>query len=343
MAIAFIIAGVIIVCVVIWQTFKSEKQPPDMLVAYTGTIKTGKTLMAVKGATAAYRRQNLKHKLRWLPFFKFFFPEAKNPAVMYSNIPIFINTKSVFLPWTWFKRKPMKLISQPLKKNHLLMVDIIPEYAIVVIDEIGKFLSQWEYDNPEVMEQVESLFKFFGHFIAGRIFITEQTIEAIVKPIRARLGRAYYLYGFHRWLKFTPFFKVNCVPLLMLDADKSATTAETEVDDKFFFGGLPYKWMKKKTYDPRCYSPLYTEDAVRDIDRFDGYKTKYLIDLSVSESVRKDYKVNKQKYKDYLYDKETFRTRIKFQDYLEARKAENEAAEVKRRAQKAFKDQTSDN
>ena len=333
MGILILIIGLgICVCIVLWQTLRAQKQPPDMLVAYTGTIKTGKTMMAVKGATAAYRKQNLKHKLRWLPFFKYFFPESKNPAVLYSNIPVFVNTKSIVLPWTWFKKKPMKLISQPLKKEHLLMLEVLPEYSIVVIDEIGKFLSQWEFDNPEVMEQVESLFKFFGHFVAGRIFITEQTIEAIVKPIRARLGRAYYLYGFHRWLKITPFFKVNCIPIIMMDADKSATVAEVEIDDQYFFGSMPYKWQKKKTYDPRCYSPLYTEDAVKTIESFDGYKTKYLIDLSVNDSIRKDYKANKQKYKDYLYDKTTYRTRIQLMEEMEARKREKEATEAQRRA-----------
>lgn len=332
MAIILIIAAIAFVIILLWQTLRAEKKPPDMLVAYTGTIKTGKTMMAVKGATAAYKKQNLKHKLRWLPFFKYFCPESKNPAELYSNIPIYINTKSFVLPWTWFKRKPMKLISKPLTKEHLIMIDVLPEYAIVVIDEIGKFLSQWEYDNPEVMEQVESLFKFFGHFIAGRIFITEQTIDAIVKPIRARLGRAYYLYGFHRFMKILPFFKVTCIPILMLDADKSATTMEVEAEEKYFFGGMPYKWQKKKTYDPRCYSPLYTEDAVKKITAFNGYKTKYLIDLSVNETIRKDYKLNKQKYKDYMYDKKTYRTRIKLLDKLEAEKQAKEAEKAERRA-----------
>ena len=340
MLIALIIIPIIGVCIVLWQTLRSEKQPPDMLVAYTGTIKTGKTMMAVKGAVKAYRRQNLKHKLRWLPFFTYFFPEAKNPAEMYANIPIFVNTKSIFLPWTWFKRKPMKIISKPLKKEHLLMLEVLPEYSIVVIDEIGKFLSQWEFDNPEVMEQVESLFKFFGHFVAGRIFITEQTIEAIVKPIRARLGRAYYLYGFHRFGIILPLFKVNCIPIIMMDADKSATTMEVEKDESYFFGGLPYKFQKKKSYDPRCYSELYTEDAVKKIDKFEGYKTRYLIDLSVNETIRKDYRNNKQKYKDYMYDKNTYRTRIKVLDELEARKREKEASETQRRAQRLFQNET---
>ena len=117
-----------------------------------------------------------------------------------------------------------------------------------------------------------------------------------------------------------------------MDADKSATVAETEIDDKYFFGKLPYKWQKKKTYDPRCFSPLYTEDAVKKIDAFDGYKTKYLIDLSVNEAIRKDYKANKQKYKDYLYDIKTYRTRIKLLDKLEAERRAKEAAEAERRA-----------
>ena len=118
MGILILIIGLgICICIVLWQTLRAQKQPPDMLVAYTGTIKTGKTMMAVKGATAAYRKQNLKHKLRWLPFFKYFFPESKNPAVLYSNIPVFVNTKSIVLPWTWFKKKPMKLISQPLNPS----------------------------------------------------------------------------------------------------------------------------------------------------------------------------------------------------------------------------------
>ena len=76
MTIVLVIAAIVLVIIVLWQTLRSEKMPPDMLVAYTGTIKTGKTMMAVKGAVKAYRRQNLKHKLRWLPLFKFFFPEC---------------------------------------------------------------------------------------------------------------------------------------------------------------------------------------------------------------------------------------------------------------------------
>lgn len=61
--------------------------------------------------------------------------------------------------------------------------------------------------------------------------------------------------------------------------------------------------MKKHgSYNSRCYKPIYRSSAVRKIDHFDdSLYTKYLIDISVSKAIQKDYQNNKEKYKDYLY------------------------------------------
>ena len=92
------------------------------------------------------------------------------------------------------------------------------------------------------------------------------------------------------------------IPILVTDVGKTELEQE-EPAQHYLFGFLPYKWMKIKHYESRCFKPLYRENAVRTIDKYTGLFTKYLIDISVSRSVKKDYKQNGEKYKDFIYNR----------------------------------------
>ena len=290
----------VVVGYLLYRFVKAYRLPNNNIICFTGTLGSGKTYLAVAQALRTYKRQRLKHffyrKLRFLrPLLCFFMPECKFPASLYSNIPIQIN---------FSKKRPRYAL--PLTKEHLLMMELLPERAVVLIDELGQICSQWEFDNPYVMQNVQTLVRFFRHFTNGKMFVTDQVSSNIVKPIRDRLGYVYQLNDFHRDMLLLPFFKVDCIPLQNLD--DGGTNIEADLNDIsifYFYGFLPYKWMKLKHYESRCFRKLYTENAVRTVDAFEELYTTYLIDMSVSDSVRKAYKRDLDKFRAYLYDRES--------------------------------------
>ena len=261
---------------------KSYKVPDETLVAFTGTMGSGKTYNAVNKAVKHYKHQRLLYKLsRIIPIRKW-----KIKPHVYSNIPI---------------RMCKNEWAETLTSEHLLMLDSLPEGAIVVIDEIGQFASQWEFDNPLVMEQTQTLVRFFRHFTNGHIYITDQSVDNIVKPIRSRMGVIYQLHDFRRLLGFLPFFVCEVLPLYMVDSDSTLSTSNGDINDPLYIMGfLPYRWMHIQRYDSRAYSDIYIKGATR-IYQPDGYKTRYLIDLQTTPEERKLYKNDRRKYRDYLY------------------------------------------
>lgn len=285
---------IILAIVVLIQYFKQEKLPNNTVLAFVGTMGSGKTFLATREALAAYRKVKLTHifcKYLYIP--RFFFPTWKRKPTMYSNIPIRIST--------FGKKKYCRVFL----KDHIMRKKLLPEGAVVVIDEIGQIASQWDYENPFVREQLADLTRFFRHWVDGRMFVTDQSSDNIVKAVRCRLGLIYHLNDFHRWLKILPFFKVDTTPLLMVEDSQKEIDVEVE-ERRYFFGIFHYRWFQKlfklKRYDSRCYSEIYRQGATRTPTSYDStLKTRYLIDISVSQAVSKDYKANKAKYKDSLY------------------------------------------
>lgn len=298
MTVLFII--MLIVCIVLVviaiQFLRAVRIPNQSIVAFVGTLGSGKTYIGVRNALRAYRNQKLKYKI-----YKIFakmknakkvFKSWQYPAHLYSNIPIKIGTK-----------KGQPVVCEVLTKEHLLERGLLPEKSVVFIDEIGAIASQWDFDNPYVLENLEKTIRFFRHWLDGKMYVTDQVVTNIVKPIRARLGMVYDLHDFRRWLGFTPFYKVTVVPLLLVE-DNASNTIESnaDFDDYYFFGTLPYM-RKRNAYQTRCYKPIYRTSAVRKISKFaSNLYTRYLIDISVSKAVSKDYQQNKEKYKEYIYE-----------------------------------------
>lgn len=291
---------IVIAVIILWQYFHQEPLPNNTVVGFVGTMGSGKTFLSVREAKKEYKKVKLTHIFcKYLVIPRFFFPKWRRRPYLFSNIPIKISH--------FGKRKYCNV----LKREHILREELLPEGAITNIDEIGQVASQWEYENPYVREQLADFTRFYRHWIDGRMFVTDQSSDNIVKVVRCRLGIIYHLNNFHRWLKLLPFFKVECIPLLMVEDSQKETSNVDFGAKQYFFGMLHYRWAEKlfklKSYDSRCYSEIYRHGATTTPTAYDStLKTRYLIDISVSRDVSKAYKADRQAFKQALYSPAAF-------------------------------------
>ncbi len=279
----FLIFAVISVAITSW---KAEKFSKNTTLCFTGGLGTGKTYIGVASALKAYRKAVFSWKLNRL--LKGRIRVGEKPLLL-TNIPI------------RFKRNEW---ATQLTREHIILEERIPEHSVVFIDEIGQFASQYDYDNPYVMCNVQEFIRFFRHYIDGRFICTDQASANIVVPIRRRLNIIYNLNNFKRFFGILPFYKVEVSPLEVceesitntntLQTTQDGLISSRKVRKPYFFGYLPYKFQKsKKRYDSRCYSINYKADNA-DKTLWDNYKTDYFIDITATEEERKNYKKNRK-------------------------------------------------
>lgn len=290
-----LIAFAVVVIFAIVSMWNQKKVPNNTIIAFTGGLGSGKTFMAVKQATKHYRRniirwyvQKLTSKIFIINKFTKRFTEK--PA-FYSNIPVRV---SVF-PF-------VRIWARQLRYEHLTLQSRIEEYSTVLIDEIGHFASQYEYDHPLVQQYIQEFIRFFRHYIDGKLILTDQSSSNIVISIRRRINQIYNLSDFRRYFLF--FYRIN-VSEIHITEDMLTIQQTTELDEiPFFFGLLPFKWFKLigllPSYDSRCYSINYKADFSKTEAIWSALKTNYFIDLPNSPEMKKIYKT-----KGYLTDLET--------------------------------------
>ena len=289
----YVIIAIVILAVLLWQYCRQEKLPHNTVVGFVGTMGSGKTYLAVREACRAYKKQKMAYIFGkiFLPY-RFFNPTWNRKPTIYSNIPIRVKL--------FGKNKYCNVLT----KEHILRQIPLPEGAITVIDEVGQIASQWEYENPYVREELADFTRFYRHWIDGRMFVTDQSSDNIVKVVRCRLGVIYHLNDFRRWFML-PFFKVDVTPLLMVEDSQKELDVEFE-QRRYFFGVLHYRWFQKllglAKYNSRCYSEIYRKGAAKDAAPYDKtLKTRYLMDISVSRKVSLEYRKDRAKYRDSLY------------------------------------------
>lgn len=312
MALLLLIGAAILGVYIVIVKMRAEKITKNTVVAFTGSLGTGKTYIGTHYAKKCYRKQKIKHLLySILPKpLKSLIHGGKEKARLYSNIPIIIGHKHIKLTGSK-RKKSVPLYSTPLSSEVITLKKRIPESSIIFIDEIGQFASQYDYDNPRVMEQFHHFVRFYRHFIDGRLIVTDQSSDNIVVQLRRRINLIYNLNDFKRFWFIMPYYKVNVTPVLSLEGIKQAETVEEK--ERYFFGSLPYWWQKKKRiYDSRCYSQLYYKSALRQQgSSFFGIKTRYFIDLNCENGDKREYTRNKQKYQEYLYNLEKYQENSK--------------------------------
>ncbi len=275
---------------------RSKKFPQDTVICLTGGLGTGKTLIAVDRAIKEYRKRlfmwrlGLYNKRKGLKIIE----KADMPR-LYSNIPILLR-RPIYISRRLIPHK--EYFSDVLKYEHILLLHRIPEYSVLLIDEVGQVADQYQYDNPFIMQNLQQFIRYFRHFIDGKLILTDQSSSNIVVAIRRRINKIYNLHDFKRnWLFF---YKVKVQELFI--TEDIMTTAEQNIQKEyeFFYGLLPLKWLKflditrlwtYKKYDSRCYSVMY-DNVFRHLKEVQHkhYKTDYVIDIPNNSEMRKEFK-----------------------------------------------------
>lgn len=284
----------VIAAILIFMLYKNSiPQPKTSVCAFTGTMGSGKTFSAVHMLKREYRRRKLVYAFRRI-LSKLTRGKiaAGEPPTVYSNIPLRVGRRTY---------------ARPVTKELLCCEDYFPEGALVLLDEISVVADQYDFDDPLVMERVGRLMKFYRHWTGGKIYVTEQAVSCVTKPIRDKMGTVYQCDGLTRVLFCTPFVKVSVRPLLMIDAEVSTASDEVARDDVPYmvFFNLPFsKFSKKKAYDSRCYKPIYHEGATRSPDFGEdatNMKTRYLCEVCSDNERRKAYKGSRMAEKEWIY------------------------------------------
>lgn len=317
MIVLLVVVAVVLAVVFIMNILHQQKITNNTVIAFTGSLGTGKTFLGVRYALKMYRkgkrRYAVKKVLGKVPVLNnLICPYPLVKPHLYSNIPIRINKKE----WAF-----------QLKREHILLEERLPEGVIVFVDEIGQFASQYDYDNPLVMCNLQEFIRFFRHYVDGRFILTDQSSSNIVVPIRRRISEIYALNNFRRVFLF--FYKVN---VEIVKVTEEIVTIQNENQARvrpvnYFFGYLPFRYHAVankvvrgitglltlglapadilRHYDSRCYSINY-KAGDGEVSRWSEYKTDYFIDIPCNQRLRKAYREQGRlpaDYKDLLKPK----------------------------------------
>lgn len=246
---------IIAVIIIFYFVFKHKyKQIDNNIVLYIGTAGSGKTLVCVKSAIRKYRNMKLKWYFSHLVFWK----KPKEKPVLYSNIPIRINSKKY---------------AQKLTLNQLLLKEHINTNCVVLIDEIGNFASQMDYKNP-LVDKVEIFIRYFRHITkGGYIYCNDQHNSFILNNIRRRVSKMYILDSFRKYwhFAFTNVTKVYDIEDVVTNVDSDETD---DLTGKRMFIWIPFTRLYD-TYSYYWLNPIVKSNSTE----FDSLESKEIIQL----------------------------------------------------------------
>lgn len=239
--IIFIVIAVIAI-VLLLKSYRLDTR--DTVIAFSGGLGSGKTFLSVRTALRA---------LRWSRFLwrldKILHPVTRRTdprPELYSSIPIRTVTGI-------FRKK--ETFSYKLTPEILLLQERIPPRSVVMIDEIGSFMSQFEYRAVNA-DRLDEFVRLFRHYTLGGKFIcNDQCSENIVLQVRRRLNTVYNLMRFRK-VPLLPVWHCRVRNILISEEIKTVQT-ERHAEDEFqiLLGLMPSK--SRKNYDTYCYSRRY--------------------------------------------------------------------------------------
>lgn len=269
--------GIFIVCLIVglfvyFKFIKPYFVKYDNAILFTGGIGSGKSLNSVKVALQCYGRNkrkvwflNKKNKIKKfiLKLFKKDFTkydiEIADP-ILISNMPI---------------KRGGKIISNVLTKEVICLKERIPQYSVVLIDEISSIVNQFNWNIEEVQYHLNEFIMFFRHYIGGHLILNAQAESEVVKQIRVKLNSYYICMNFK---KFLCFYKVDLLHRLCTGGEEVNTSNFIDEDIKRKYGIL------SKNYDSR-----YLSERYKNVDQ------QYNL-----SNIHKEMKVNKlMRFKEY--------------------------------------------
>lgn len=266
----------IIGAIALYKIFKPYFIRYDTTLCTIGGLGSGKTLTTVKTAIVLIRKQRfLKYKMYnfWkvkIPNFfikrinkrhaKYNLKKANNvktfkpkkiydlkvkrkKPMLYSNIPIHFKKHIFSREREWNK---------PLKASHMLCLEEIREYSVVVIDELPQFINQFNWNEELIQKNVNEWITYFRHYVAGYLLVNAQAIDDVVVQIRRKLNQAIWCFDFKKHL-FGLFYTIRMCDIILSDQVSTITNTYIEENTRQHFALFP----ARKTYDTRCYSERY--------------------------------------------------------------------------------------
>ena len=181
----------------------------------------------------------------------------------------------------------MTMITEVFTEEHMLGRKKLVEGSVVFIDEVGQFCSQWDFDNPKVMIDVQSFVRFFRHWTNGCLVLTDQSIDNIAKPIRCRIARYFELSDLH-YPVLSSVVGVSYIETLVGSEDSQRSEFETEKKRWRYY-------LTKCNYDSRCFSETYHKGFTKLApEKWTQAKTEYFPDMSVDKETMKKFKGEKR-------------------------------------------------
>ena len=218
----------------------------DNTLMFTGSPGTGKTnemvrmsLKLLKAVRRKTKRNNWKIFLinlwykkdkDWLPL------QYDEMPKLYSNIPIKISRKE------W---------STKLKMEHITLQERQTPRAITVITEIGKIVSRYDHQNPNISDNIDEYVSLYRQFTLGGYFLCDdQSSDNAEVDIRRRLGTIINMLHFRR---FWIFYFVKMRNITISEDIKTIEKDNVEDNYKTRLG----VFLGKPRYDTYAFSERY--------------------------------------------------------------------------------------
>lgn len=258
----FLIMVAIVAIILLLKCYRLDTK--DTVIAFSGGLGSGKTFLSVRTALRALRRSRFLWRVD-----RILHPKSRKDdpkPELYSSIPI----RTV----TGIFRKKVTY-SHKLTPQILLLQEKIPPRSVVMIDEIGSFMSQFEYRAVNA-DRLDEFVRLFRHYTLGGKFIcNDQCSENIVLQVRRRLNTVYNLMRFRK----VPLFPVwHCrVRNILISEEIKTVQTEKHAEDEFqiLLGLMPPK--RRKNYDTYCYSRRYQRLWDTEAERFTELKKDDLL------------------------------------------------------------------
>lgn len=253
MIIIIVIVAVLVVAVAtfFWLRGRKIKVIEPYVIAFVGSLGTGKTLLACNKAIALYKR-NFKKFLKDGKKRK----EYSEPPKFYSNIPIKFRFKGAYI------------YADTNIKNILLLKKRVSRGSVLFIDEMGLLIDKWQFKNEKVINEISNCFRLWRHYTkGGYIVMTDQVIDDIVKPIRDRINLINICLGVRKFLIF------GCVQFSPISFTQQIDSYNADSLNKLVMRQFV---IFRENYDSLAYSNLYSRYDFSDnkIVKSDDLKAK---------------------------------------------------------------------
>lgn len=257
----------------------------DTIICFTGGLGSGKSVLSDKTVNkkikyVSFLRFRRNIKIRFLNLFRSKAnkkPIFKYKPMVYSSIPL------RFRRFIWSKRE----WAIQLTYEHLMLVRKLVPMSITYVDEIGSFANQFEFKNPNILDNFNEFIRLYRHYTLGGFFIcNDQCSENIVLEVRRRINTVFNLCNFRRII-IIPFllsiYWVKCRNISISEEIKTIETMNKEDNMRNVFGFMPRRWM----FDTYCYSVRYNSVPYKEEDLYEELKTHHLLDFPKEKKVKK--------------------------------------------------------